>query len=248
MPTIPQLVPDVEALLALSPEETAQAVLTSASSMAQNGLFSSMGVIGDEAIFGAGFHGGRPQYPRARQTEIQESLGVAWLWLEINMLIMPAPGPNGVNGFRVLTRRGRALLADPDAFESFRQAAAFPKALLHPSIADAVWLDLARGDFQVGVFRAFRAVEEAVRAAGDFAAADVGVDLMRRAFNPNNGPLTKETDPTAEREALAALFAGAIGSYKNPHSQTVEITDARDAQEMVLLASHLLRIVEARRR
>lgn len=247
MPTIPQLIPEVEALLGLAPEEAAGAVLASANSMAQHGMFTSVGVIGSEALFGRG----DPRaavYPRDREPEIEEALGVAWLWLEINLFLMPVPGVNGQNGWRQLTRRGREAVADPAVFQSFQAAAAFPKALLHPAIADAVWLDLARGDFQVAVFRAFRAVEEAVRDAGGFAANDVGVDMMRRAFNPQGGPLSKMDDPVAEREALSALFSGAIGSYKNPHShRTVEMTDARDAQEMTMLATHLLRIVDARR-
>ena len=95
---------------------------------------------------------------------------------------------------------------------------------------------------------AFRAVEIAVRDAGGFNATDIGTQLMRKAFDRSSGALTDFSQPEAERDALAHLFTGAIGSYKNPHShRTVSISDIGEAQEMVVLASHLLRIVESRR-
>jgi hypothetical protein len=65
-------------------------------------------------------------------------------------------------------------------------------------------------------FGAFKAVEESVRQAGDFGPTDVGVPLMRKAFDKDRGPLTDFEQPEGEREALSHLFAGAIGSYKNP--------------------------------
>src|SRR5215203_6880556 len=130
--------------------------------------------------------------------------------LSVHGLIIPAHGINGTNGFMVLSRRGNALLND-QSFARFREAANFPKQMLHPAIADKAWLALSRGDLSDAVFISFRTVEEAVRKAGGYALTDIGVPLMRMAFDKHNGPLTDKDQPEAEREALAHLFAGAIG-------------------------------------
>lgn len=234
------LIADADVLINLAPEELAFSLLRVADANVQNGLVHREVVISTDPELGR-------ERPYARQqAQAEVALIEAMHWLEVNALLLPAPGVNGQNGFRIIGRRGRELL-DRERFNTFQRAAAFPKALLHPAIADRVWVALARGDLADAVFIAFRAVEEAVRAAGNYAATDIGTDLMRKAFHPGHGPLTDPTQPMAEREALSHLFAGAIGSYKNPHShRTVTIGDHTEAQEMVMLASHLLRIVESR--
>ena len=111
MPTIPQLIPEVDALLRLAPEEVAKALLTSASSMAQNGMFSSGGVIGPDSLFGRG-DARTVVYPRERVREIEEALGVAWLWLEINLFFMPVPGVNGQNVISLNSRMQSRVCPD----------------------------------------------------------------------------------------------------------------------------------------
>jgi uncharacterized protein (TIGR02391 family) len=182
-----------------------------------------------------------------REREVEVALAEAWSWLNNQSLIVPAPDINGRNGYKMLSRRGSEI-ADHADVEHFRQAASFPKSLLHPNIADQVWSRLNRGDFSTAVFEAFKAVEEAVRDAGGYSASDYGTTLMRDAFHKTNGPLTDKSEPEAEREALAHLFAGAIGRYKNPHShRTLSITNPQQAREACVLASHLLRIVDTRK-
>ena len=237
------LISDADVLINLAPEELAYSLLQVASENLQNGNVLRDVII---SIDPSQLSARKRPYDRQQEPQVQLALMEALQWLEINLFLLPAPGTNGMNGFRVLGRRGQELL-DREHFDTFQKAAAFPKSLLHPAIADRVWISLARGELPDAVFFAFRTVEEAVRMKGGYVNTDIGVDLMRRAFHAENGPLTDLTQPIAEREALAHLFAGAIGSYKNPHShRTVTINDHTEAQEMVMLASHLLRIIDSR--
>jgi hypothetical protein len=61
------------------------------------------------------------------------------------------------------------------------------------------------------------------------------------------GPLTDKGVEPGERQAHSDLFAGAIGSHKNSQShRDVNLENPAEAMEIIMLAGHLLRIVEAR--
>ena len=166
----------------------------------------------------------------------------AWFWLEREGFLAPKHGPNRDVFF--ITRRGKRMKGSADV-KAFRKANLLPKGLLHPVIAQKVWGLFLRAEYDTAVFQAFKEVEVAVRKAGNFESTLVGVKLMRRAFDVGKGPLTDlNNQDTGERQALSDLFAGAIGSYKNPHSHRNIPLTAEEAVEMLILASHLLRIVD----
>ena len=121
-----------------------------------------------------------------------------------------------------------------------------PAHKFHPMIPQNVWSSFSQKAYGSAVFEAFKQVEIAVRKAGGYAEADIGVKLMRKAFNVKNGDLTDPEQQESEKEARFFLFVGAIGAYKNPGShRDVEIT-AEEAIEMIAFASYLLRIVDSR--
>lgn len=93
------------------------------------------------------------------------------------------------------------------------------------------------------VFEAFKYIETTVREKGGYAKTEKGVPLMRKAFNKDNGPLINAEWTDAEKEAIAQLFAGAIGFMKNPSSHHMINIKKSQALEMLNFAHYLLRIL-----
>ena len=230
------IVPDPESLLSLEPEELAGVVLQHLNSLPESGS-------GQLNRYNFSLPHTVQEYPPAYRDQISRALMEAWVWLEREGLLAPKPGSQGEWVF--ITRRGKKLTTAED-LKAYRRGDVLPRRLLHPRLAQKVWASFLRGDYDTAVFQAFKEVEVRVREAGSFADIDIGVILMRKAFEPEKGPLSDTSAPKAEQEALAHLFAGAIGSYKNPHSHRSVNIEAGEAAEMIMLANHLLNIVEKR--
>lgn len=234
--SVHSIISDSEQLLALEPEELAAVVLEVLNSLSeeQSGQLNRRNFT----------WGGQPtHYPQEHREGISKALTEAWVWLEREGLIAPRPGeePDWI----FVTRRGKQL-KNRDGFRSHRQGDLLPRRLLHPLIATKVWSAFIRGEYDTAVFQAFKEVEVAVRRAGGYPDTLIGVDLMRKAFHPSDGGLTQSAALASERQALSDLFAGAIGSYKNPNSHRHVLLTADETVEMIMLASHLLKIVDSR--
>jgi Resolvase, N terminal domain len=65
--------------------------------------------------------------------------------------------------------------------------------LTTPSISAEVWLSFVRGAYDVAVMLPMKRVEIAVREAAGYGPGEIGVALMRRAFDLDNGPPYRAT-------------------------------------------------------
>jgi uncharacterized protein (TIGR02391 family) len=167
------------------------------------------------------------------------------MWLQGEGLV--APKPDDAHGhWYFVTRKGRQLKTG-EQIDAYHRAAAFPRQLLHAAVAMKAEAPFMRGEYDTAVFHALKELEVGVRTACRYTASDYGVDMMRRAFHETTGPLTDLRAEVSERQALAHMFAGAIGSYKNAHSHRYVDLDATETVQLLVLVSNLLGIVDARR-
>lgn len=184
-------------------------------------------------------------FPQEHEAAVELAILEAWSWLEAQGLLVKAGFANGANGWRRLSRLASSM--NEGEFDNFVVARLLPRNLLHPSLGARVWSDFVRGHYDSAVLFSAKQVEIAVRKAIEADNGRYGVVLMGDAFNEENGKLTDLNAHIDERRGRRNLFMGFVGAYKNPLShRDLDISDPAEAVELVLMASHLLRIVDLR--
>lgn len=234
-------IPDVDVMLALDVEDLALVLLDLLQREGDPGAINC-GNLNNEIWAG---EPSSPLYPRERRHEVQQAITEAFMWLQSTVLLIPTDPGNPGHGWFKFGRRARRMKTADD-FAAFRQGMVLPRQLLHDAIAERVRLLHLRGQYDTAVFEAMKQVEVSVRQACGYGDGEIGTQLMMRAFGKGGG-LNDPAAQKSEQDALMFLFAGAIGSYKNPQSHRHVKLDAREAAQIILLASHLLTIVDARR-
>ncbi len=120
----------------------------------------------------------------------------------------------------------------------------FPSTYVHPKIIKKSFRLLENEEYESAVLQAFKTIETSIRERINAEPEELGIKLIRKAYHPENGPLTDFQLPKSEREAFTNYIAGAFGFYKNPCSHRDVELDFIEAFERIVVASDLLKKIE----
>ncbi|MFN3624934.1 MAG: TIGR02391 family protein [Hyphomicrobium sp.] len=197
-----------------------------------------------ELINHAGMHGNLPfhEMQRIRET-LERNFRRAFDALERADLIEPALGMNGQQGAMVLTGEGKTAAENPLDFDVVRVRARLVPDMLHPKLRGKPYEDFANGHPTSAIHEAYKIVEIEVVAKSKLTGH--GVNLMQQAFDHEKGPLTDKAENEPTRKALARLFTGAFGRFRNSSTHTQRaFPDLHEAIEELMVASRLLRFLD----
>ena len=185
---------------------------------------------------------GRIQTRQGTPRSTNQAVVEAWWWLIRKGLIAP-DAQNAEDNWWLPTRLGHEVTEREDGLARLRAGERIDIEL-HPRIADDVRSEFLRGKFEAAVFTAMREVEIAARERSGADQDAYGQALLGQAFG-KGGKLIDAASADAEEHAVANLFRGALGAFKNPPShRRVDFDDPTEAAEIVVLASLLLRILD----
>ena len=170
-----------------------------------------------------------------------ERVSDTWAWLVAEGCV--GPDPKQSSGCYRVTERGQRLSEEGNLSNVFADQR-IPEDI-HEQLRESRTLFRA-GRIELGVFAAMRAVEVSLRDKSGSSNDLIGVALARRALHPEKGPLADDRLERGELQAIADLYAGALGAFKNPTShRVVDYEDPARAADVIVLADLLLRMLDA---